>query len=248
MRVDSISLHVLASALVVALLPMAVSAQTVLKPAEYDILVATGSSANHFTAAGAYVLGGASVEVIGSPAASTFGRASGNPDVGAGFDASIHYFFTVTGPNPDVIIPLLATFALHASAVGTFATNSSASFQIAFTADDFIEQVDADIVHPTPADIFATRAFGLEVGRIGQVFLGIDGGSFGGFAEASADPYIFVDPAFLASHPGYSVEVSAGIGNAAPVSAVAEPQTYALTMLGLGLLASRRLAAKRRKA
>ena len=237
-------------ALLIGLLAgVAAQAQTVLAPPEYDILVATGSSANQFTAAGAYVLGGASVEVIGFPQASTFGRASGNPDVGAGFTAGVHYFFTVTGPQNDVIIPLLATFALHASAIGTFATNSSASFQIAFTANDFIERVDADVLHPTPTDIFATRSFGLEVGRIGQVFLGVSGGSFGGFAEAYADPYIFVDPAFLAGHPGYTVEVSAGIGNAPAVSAVPEPETYATMMFGIGLLiASQRLAAKRREA
>jgi hypothetical protein len=236
-----------AIALAAALLPMAAPAQTVLKPPEYDILVATGSSANHFTAAGAYVLGGASAEVIGFPQASTFGRASGNPDVGAGFTAGVHYYFTVTGPQRDVIIPLLATFSLHASAIGTFATNSSAHFQTSFTENDIDERVDADLQHPTPTDLFATRPFGLEVDRIGQVFIFIDGGSFGGFAEAYADPYIFVDPAFLASHPGYAVEVSAGIGNSPTVSAVPEPETYATMMLGIGLLvASRRLAAKRR--
>jgi hypothetical protein len=249
MRVHFVAPCAFATALIVTLLPMAAPAQTVLKPPEYDILVATGSSANQFTAAGAYVLGGASVEVIGFPQASTFGRASGNPEVGAGFTAGVHYFFTVTGPQHDVTIPLLATFALHASAIGTFATNSSASFQVAFTANDFTEQVAADVLHPTPTDIFATRSFGLEVGRIGQVFLGVGGGSFGGFAEAYADPYIFVDPAFLASHPGYAVEVSAGIGNGPAVSAVPEPETGAMMLFGIGLLvASRRLAARRRQA
>ena len=92
------------------------------------------------------------------------------------------------------------------------------------------------------------RAVGLEVDRIGQVFLGIGGGSFGGFAEAYADPYIFVDPAFLASHPGYAVEVSAGIGNAPQISAVPEPETYAMMMLGIGLLMASRRLTKRRQA
>jgi hypothetical protein len=249
MRVHSVSSLAAATALAAALVPLAAGAQPVLPAPEYDILVATGSSANHFTTPGAYVLGGASIEVIGFPQASTFGRASGNPDVGAGFDAGVHYFFTVTGPQHDVVIPLLATFALHASAIGTFATNSSASFSVAFTANDFTVQVDADVLHPTPGDIFATRAFGLEVDRIGQVFLGIGGGSFGGFAEAYADPYIFVDPTFLASHPGFAVQVSAGIGNAPLVSAVPEPETYAMMMLGIGLIAAaRRRAAKRRSA
>ncbi len=247
MRDHSVALCALATALVMALLPMAAPAQTVLKPPEYDILIATGSSATHFTTPGAYVLGGASVEVIGFPQASTFGRASGNAEVGAGFTAGIRYYFTVTGPGHDVVIPLLAAFALHASAIGTFATNSSASFSVDFSANDFTEQVDADVLHPTPTDIFSTHAFGLEVGRIGQVVLGIGGGSFGGFAEAYADPYIFVDPAFLASHPGYAVAVSDGIGNAPAINAVPEPETYAMMAFGVGLMAAARWRAARRR-
>jgi hypothetical protein len=51
------------------------------------------------------------------------------------------------------------------------------------------------------------------------------------------DPYIFIDPVWLADHPGYSVVVSAGIGNAAPsVAAIPEPQTFAMMLAGLGLL------------
>jgi hypothetical protein len=247
MRDHSVALCALATALVGALLPMAVPAQTILQPPEYAILVATGSSANHFTIPGAYVLGGASVDVVGLPQAATSGQASGTPDVGAGFNAGIRYFFTVTGPDHDVVIPLLATFALHASAVGTFATNSSASFSVVFTANDFTEQVEADVLQPTPTDIFSSRAFGLEVGRVGQVVLGVSGGSFGGFAEAYADPYIFVDPAFVASHPGYAVAVSDGIGNAAPISAVPEPETGAMMLFGIGLMvAARRRAAQHR--
>ena len=62
-------------------------------------------------------------------------------------------------------------------------------------------------------------------------------GQAGGFSDAFVDPFIFIDPAFLSTHPGYSVIVSQGIGNAAPaapvVGAVPEPATFALLCLGL---------------
>jgi hypothetical protein len=219
------------------LLPSVASAQPVLPPPEYGILVAAGQAANHFTAPGSYVLGGASISVVASPQASLLGHAAGNPAVGAGFNGGINYSFVVVGPRPDVLVPLFATFALHASAIGP-TTNSSAIFQISFTENDFLERVDADTTHPSPADIFDTRSFAVVSGHIGKASLVIDGGSFGGFADAYADPFIFIDPFFLASNLGYSVFVSPGIGNAAPVSSVPEPEAYAMLLLGLGLLGS----------
>src|SRR5438045_12033 len=57
---------------------------------------------------------------------------------------------------------------------------------------------------------------------------------FAGTADAFFDPYIFIDPVWLSSHPGYSVIVSPGIGNAAPgVPGVPEPGTLALFGAGL---------------
>jgi hypothetical protein len=73
-RAHFVAPFAMATALVVALLPMAAQAQTVFKPAEYEILVARGATANQFTVPGAYVLGGASVEVIGFAQASTAAR------------------------------------------------------------------------------------------------------------------------------------------------------------------------------
>lgn len=53
---------------------------------------------------------------------------------------------------------------------------------------------------------------------VGHIHLQIDlRACNGGVADALADaPYIFIDPDWLATHPGYSVMVSAGVGNTAP--------------------------------
>ena len=53
-----------------------------------------------------------------------------------------------------------------------------------------------------------------------------------GTASAFVDPLIYIDPAFLIDHPGYSIEVDAGIGN---TPAVPEPTSVA--MLAAGVLA-----------
>jgi hypothetical protein len=50
------------------------------------------------------------------------------------------------------------------------------------------------------------------------------------------DPYIFIDPVFLASHPGYSILVSEGMSNDPATVAVSEPETYSMLLAGLGVL------------
>jgi hypothetical protein len=54
----------------------------------------------------------------------------------------------------------------------------------------------------------------------------------GGIANAVADPYFQIDPAFLAANPGYSLEFSPGITNQ-PVSAVPLPASFPLFLTGL---------------
>ena len=47
------------------------------------------------------------------------------------------------------------------------------------------------------------------------------------------DPQIFIDPAWLALNPGYSIVVDAAVGNGPSVSAVPEPGSAALLLAGL---------------
>src|SRR5262245_31155347 len=67
--------------------------------------------------------------------------------------------------------------------------------------------------------------------------------TFAEFASASADPFIFVDPAFPNARL-YDIVVSPGVGNAASVAAVPEPAAWALLMVGLTAMA---MAALRRR-
>jgi hypothetical protein len=66
----------------------------------------------------------------------------------------------------------------------------------------------------------------------GRIDLQTQGSSFGysGFSSSTyalADPYIYIDPAFLAANPGATLEISPGVGNEGPMaSGVPEPGTW----------------------
>jgi hypothetical protein len=145
----------------------------------------------------------------------------------------------VDGPASNVVVPLFATFALQANAYGP-ASSAFATLSVSGTRNDFFERAAAD-EFSSSSSILVSLPFGLEMGHTGTVSMGIGGVSFSDFAvDAYADPFIFVDPAFLASNPGYTVRTSDGIGNTAPVSVGPEPETYAMLLVGLGLLATTR--------
>lgn len=92
----------------------------------------------------------------------------------------------------------------------------------------------------------------------GEITLSTQASSFGGpnFASSSsafADPYIYIDPAYLAAHPDATLEISEGVGNVAPVTSVPEPATWLLLLTGYGSLGfmlrrGRGLVADRRQA
>lgn len=64
----------------------------------------------------------------------------------------------------------------------------------------------------------------------GQVSLSVRG------TNAYLDPFFSIDPNSLALNPNASLSFTPGVGNLNPLAAVPEPETYAMMLLGLGLI------------
>jgi hypothetical protein len=164
----------------------------------------------------------------------------------ASADASLRYFYEVDGPTAGINVPMFVSALLQDAASADIGASSHAD--AFFRLNNglgvvFAPGVDADGAGPTTGTFGQTLSFNQISGVIGIVDLGVsltvhsDGV---GLAHASglADPYIFIDPAFLATHPGYSVTVSEGVSNSPQAP---EPAPFALFLLGLGCLAYMRV-------
>ena len=156
-------------------------------------------------------------------------------------DASVKYYFEVSGPGP-AVVPVEMTFSATASA-----TLSSATFKFSGVSGgnpvdyeydcptscsltDFPFMVDADT--PSPISMLLYGSVGL---------IDEPGVSSAASFSATLDPTITIDPIFLESHPGYSLVFSRN-----PSTPVPEPGTWSMMLIGVaGLGVTARLRRRR---
>lgn len=174
--------------------------------------------------------------------------------------SSIMYVFEVTGPQ-SVKVPINIIGYLFAEAEATSgSTFADASFYISSPDNSLGRQAicaatdSLNCAGRTPAPLgrygFNEQVYIPANERRVAVLSAMAGAGDNhttttGRASAWADPYIQIDPSFLAANPGYSLEFSSGIDNV-PISPV--PLPAALPLFGsaaLGLLA---FAKRREKA
>ena len=159
---------------------------------------------------------------------------------GAGATAVARYFFEVTGGNSGDVVPLLIATNLSTDGTPASGGHSFASIS-AFTnsfGNSFVAVCTNESCGTTSSSfsgLLSTRARSGEVGELDlQVSAGSGPSLNSGFASASADPFIFVDPSFAGASQ-YAIQVSAGVGNQAAAS-VPEPGSAGLLALSGGLL------------
>lgn len=172
--------------------------------------------------------------------------------------ATLSYWMYVTGPEADdLTVPIFFAANLRASAKGPAYTGIEAAYGGAslslqeYSTDEFMTlsfvrqifqahleaQYRGDDLNPS-SSVTYNDVFFVSPGRF--VATGIAASvaaQFGGSAFAYADPYFYIDPNFLADHPGYALEFSPYVGNdPIGVRGVPEPTTWVMMLLGSAIV------------
>jgi hypothetical protein len=158
----------------------------------------------------------------------------------ASFDAigSLTYSFEVVGGSAGDHVPLLvATILASAADPSTFgAAGIVVTSPIGFVQERVCAGVGCSLASSFSGTLDVETVSG-QAGMVQIVTQAENTFLIGGIVDASADPFIFIDPSF----PGagnYSVLVSDGVGNGlAPVPLPPLPAPASFVLLGVGLAA-----------
>lgn len=167
----------------------------------------------------------------------------GDFTVGVQGSASIQYFFEVIGPA-DQFVPLTITGDVSSSSVSgdiNAHANTSGSISYEYVGSGGIGggfAVSCSILYGScgPTSMHLNDSFSVLTNSIGTVNLNVSARTEGVVSSSymvMADPTIRIDPTFLASNPGYSLEFSSNI-SAPPSTSV--PESSTVLLLGAGIL------------
>lgn len=155
------------------------------------------------------------------------GTTSGHKTSGAGFGGEIKSYLDLQNLKANGAFDSLGDAATstqnyyagpdrgyiyHANFGNEFLKNNADSFSTSFLYEIYVQ---------------SNTTFNL------RTWIGLSGLAGEGEGQASVymDPYLYIDPVWLQSHPGYSLQTEAGFGNALPV-----PEPNAIWMFGAGFL------------
>jgi hypothetical protein len=212
-------------------------------------------SSNGFTSASAAAHGpnaGASsaVNLAGKPSAASSATAGTLDLNGASAFGEFEYSVAVSGPDT-ISVPILYSVSLSAVAGWSSEGLSQAGAFASFGLEDptMLTAVggDACSVGSAVAGVACSGYTGDPTTGVMDIHAGLEdllfvneqtsvGALDGAFATAFADPYFVIDPNFLLANPGYSLVISDGVGNLP--DGVPEPATWAMMLLGAGLVGS----------
>lgn len=203
--------------------------------------------AQHSATSGTITQGGSYVTTLGMPSASVRAHSQDNEP---GATGDLYYTVQVLGGNFGDYVPLSIDGYLWTEAsAGDDNTVISTTALLAVSAANGQSQINS-IVHcgnvlRSAGDCAdstwqGTMSFFTWVGY--DVNIHINASAFifhshtAATADAYADPYVYIDPTFAATHSQYSLVFSEGVGNAVISSATPEPATFVLTLTALAAL------------
>ena len=202
-----------------------------------------------YSGIGTFSDGFSSVTVGSQPSpfiqAHAFGAAAnGNPSV----SGAITYYVGVDGPSDGTFVPIDVAYAMSGK-IAIVGAAYDGFAQAGLTLLSYYRGNPLSLVFLTQSGDFnvsGSTAWEVASGTTGQVSLNARAGlvvgyynqeAFGGTADAFVDPVFSIDPAFSATHPGYSLVFSQGVGNTG-AGAVPEPAGWMLMLGGLGIVGS----------
>jgi hypothetical protein len=153
---------------------------------------------------------------------------------GAGASTTITYQVTLVGPASAVVVPVHVVS--HGYVKGAGSTQASATFVVNYDSGG----ASAQLLASTSLDAVNGNSFSFDevvkfkVNAAFEVYLSVSSGS-GGPGSPAGWSEAFVDPSFTVDDPTYaSLYHFEGIPSIAP--SVPEPASWALAMVGLGLM------------
>jgi hypothetical protein len=197
-----------------------------------------------------------SIFVTGSAATTPFDYgASASVDVSSKLDYS---FMIIDTNNPSLSVPIpvsvLASGGMSFSGTGELANPLLSQFYVSGVLDDQLSNTILNgSLYPGPTSWTDNNTYLMQTDLVYDVSLIVqaDWTVYGGHGEGAGTASAFVDPTFALGsdviNPGqYSFVFSAGIGNAP--SAIPEPSTWAMTLIGFaGLGFARYLGPRKRQ-
>jgi hypothetical protein len=168
-------------------------------------------------------------------------RLNGNPSV----SGSVTYYVGIDGPSDGTFVPIDVAYKMTGNiAIFGGAYDGYAQSQVSLLS--YYRGNPLSIIFLAQSGDFSVSgnaAWEVASGTTGQVSLftragfvvGYDGA--GGVANAFVDPVFSIDPTFAASHPGYSLVFSQGVGNSF-AGAVPDPASWLLMLGGFGIVGS----------
>jgi hypothetical protein len=147
----------------------------------------------------------------------------------------LDYYFEVLGGTPGDLVPVLIQTTLSTSETGVDSYGFS-EIDVGPTSEETVcSGPNCTLPNSTfTGTLSDTVASGSEDKIHFEVIASVNIFFAGGTANASADPYIYVDPSF-ANAAEYCIVVSAGVGNAGSCGASATPLPATLPLFAGGL-------------